>query len=132
MDSATGVSNHDVGRVIASLIIVFSLSPTMPVTMNEGQARPAWFDMFHLPPCTSCGVPGSAESIARIEQIILSEMHTLTQPSRVVVAGFSQGAALSMLLALTTLHDLGGVASLSGWIPHKSRQVCATPQFLVR
>ena len=27
------------------------------------------------------------------------------------------------MTALTTLHELGGVASLSGWIPKQSRQV---------
>ncbi|PSS37181.1 hypothetical protein PHLCEN_2v1054 [Hermanssonia centrifuga] len=90
--------------------------------MNEGQLRPAWFDAFHLPPCGSCGVSGISASVARIEHIILAEMQILSQPNRVVVAGFSQGAALSMILALTSLHDLGGVVSLSGWIPRRCRQ----------
>ena len=92
------------------------------VTMN-GRERPSWFDIFHLPPCVSCGVPGSVESLTRVEQVVLAEMRALSQPNKVIVAGFSQGAALSMLLALTTLHDLGGVASLSGWVPHKCRKV---------
>lgn len=91
--------------------------------MNDGEERPSWFDIFHLPPCASCGVPGSTESIKRIEQIILSEIRTISQPKRVVVAGFSQGGTLGMLLSLTSLHDLGGVANLSGWIPRKSRTV---------
>ena len=98
--------------------------------MNGGQRRPSWFDVFHLPPCVSCGVPGCEDSIARIEQIILSEMHILSQPKKVIIAGFSQGAALSMLLALTSLHDLAGVASLAGWIPHKHRQVRINVQLL--
>ena len=95
--------------------------------MDSGRERPSWFDVFHLPPCVSCGVPGSAQSVRRIEQIILAEMHAISQPNRVFVIGFSQGAALGMLLALTTLHDLGGVASLSGWIPQKSRAVSNVP-----
>jgi lysophospholipase-2 len=37
--------------------------------------------------------------------------------------GFSQGAALSLLVVLTTLHELGGVISLAGWIPHSGREV---------
>ena len=40
-----------------------------------------------------------------------------------MLIGFSQGAALSLMTALTTLHELGGVASLSGWTPQQSRQV---------
>lgn len=50
-------------------------------------------------------------------------MRYVVRPSKVALVGFSQGAALSMVLALTSLHDLGGVASLSGWIPHLSRPV---------
>lgn len=97
--------------------------PSSPVTMKEGRRRLSWFDIFHMPPCPSCGAPGSSESVTRIEQIILAEMHTIARPKRVVVVGFSQGAALGIVLALTSLHDLGGVASLSGWIPRRCRQV---------
>lgn len=105
-------------------LFVTFCSTLRPVTMNEGQVRPAWFDVFHLPPCKSCGPVGLADSIASVEQVIHKEMQLVNQASKVVLAGFSQGAALSMVLALTTLHDLGGVASLSGWIPHPSRPVC--------
>ena len=91
--------------------------------MNEGQLRPAWFDVFHLPPCRSCGSSGISTSVASVEQLIHREMRNVDRPSKVVLAGFSQGASLSMVLALTSLHDLGGVASLSGWIPHLKRPV---------
>lgn len=101
----------------------------MPVTMNDGHERPSWFDVFHMPPCTSCGGPGSAESVTRIEQIILAEMYAIAQRNKVIVVGFSQGAALGMLVALTSLHELGGVASLSGWIPHRSRGVSPIATF---
>ncbi len=109
---------------IRYVMLIFISRPLLPIAMNEGQLRPAWFDAFHLPPCGSCGVSGIGASVARIEHIILAEMQILSPPNRVVVAGFSQGAALSMILALTSLHDLGGVASLSGWIPRRCRQVC--------
>lgn len=91
--------------------------------MNDGQLRPAWFDVFHLPPCRSCGALGISTSVASVEQLIHREMQSVDRPSKVILAGFSQGAALSMVLALTSLHDLGGVASLSGWIPHLKRSV---------
>lgn len=101
---------------------VLPQSPLLPITMNEGQLRPAWFDVFHLPPCRSCGLWGICTSVASVEQLIHREMQNVDRPSKVVLAGFSQGASLSMVLALTSLHDLGGVASLSGWIPHRKRQ----------
>lgn len=36
---------------------------------------------------------------------------------RVVIGGFSQGGALALYSALTMKKPLGGVMSLSGWLP---------------
>ena len=73
----------------------------------------------------------ASTSVARLENLIISEVRQGTASSKIVLVGFSQGAALSLMTALTTLHELGGVASLSGWIPQPSRQVnrhLLTPQ----
>ena len=67
--------------------------------------------------------PPNTTSIKAIEQLILSEVHIGIDPERILLAGFSQGAALCLMTALTTLHDIGGVVSLSGWIPHRIREV---------
>jgi lysophospholipase II len=80
--------------------------------------------MSHFPP-----YPGEfdehsvAESVAYIENLILAQVYAGIDPRRIVLAGFDQGAALSMMVALTTLHELGGVVCLSGWIPHRARDV---------
>ena len=64
-----------------------------------------------------------ASSVSSVEVWIQAEVHRGTDPRRIVLMGFSQGAALSLLVALTTLHELGGVVSLAGWIPHRGREV---------
>lgn len=38
-------------------------------------------------------------------------------PSRIIIGGFSQGAALSLLTSLTSERKLGGAIALSGWLP---------------
>lgn len=97
-------------------------SKSMRVTKDSSETwRPAWFDVLHLPPCPNCSVVGSEASLTQITRIIEDESRLLTEPKSVFLVGFSQGAALSMVLSLTTLIDLGGVASLSGWIPHHCR-----------
>ena len=50
-------------------------------------------------------------------------MHAGIDSRNIVLIGFSQGAALSLMVGLTTLHELGGVVSLSGWIPCRMRDV---------
>ena len=64
-----------------------------------------------------------ASSISHVEGWIQAEVHRGADPRRIILMGFSQGAALGLLVALTTLHELGGVVSLAGWIPHKGREV---------
>jgi predicted esterase len=64
-----------------------------------------------------------ASSVSHVEGWIQAEVHRGADPRRIILMGFSQGAALGLLVALTTLHDLGGVVSLAGWIPHKGREV---------
>ena len=96
-----------------------------PVTYHGGESRHSWFNICQLPPCIDeFDEVGIVESISVIEQLILEEVHNGIDPRRILLVGFSQGAALCLMTALTTLHELGGVASLSGWIPHRIREVC--------
>lgn len=41
---------------------------------------------------------------------------------RIVMGGFSQGAALSLLTALEGKRKIGGLAILSGWLPLHSKR----------
>ncbi|KAI9059576.1 lysophospholipase I [Trametes sanguinea] len=103
-------------------------APTIPVTATNhaNRGRPSWFEITELPPCNCYDEVGIASSIATIENLLTCEVQSGTEPGRIVLAGFSQGAALSLMTSLTTLHELGGVASLSGWIPQSSRQAMLT------
>jgi predicted esterase len=56
-------------------------------------------------------------------------VHSGIDSRKIVLVGFSQGAALSLMVGLTTLHELGGVASLSGWIPCRIREVSHNSKF---
>ncbi|KAI0252726.1 Phospholipase/carboxylesterase [Lactifluus subvellereus] len=98
-------------------------APSRPVTLNAGHHRPSWFDIRSLPPgYDEWDDAGIASSVTGVEGLIQAEVHRGADPRRIILMGFSQGAALSLLVALTTLHELGGVISLSGWIPHRGRE----------
>lgn len=94
-----------------------------PVTYSQERVRPSWFNIASLPPCNCYDETGISSGVARLENLIISEVRQGTISSKIVLVGFSQGASLSLMTALTTLHELGGVASLSGWIPKQSRPV---------
>lgn len=95
-----------------------------PVSLNQGQLRPSWFDIARLPPDSrEYDESVITESITRIESLILSQVHSGIGSRRIAIVGFSQGAALSLMTTFSTLHELGGVASLSGWIPERARHI---------
>lgn len=54
---------------------------------------------------------------ASLETLINDELKSGIDASRIVLGGFSQGAAMSLLTGLTGSSKLGGLAVLSGWLP---------------
>lgn len=94
------------------------------VGYHPGEIHPSWFDITTLPPGPNeYDEQTILESISVIEGIISSQVQAGLDARRIVLVAFSQGAALSSMVALTTRHRLGGVVSLSGWIPPRAQQV---------
>ncbi|GJE87880.1 phospholipase/carboxylesterase [Phanerochaete sordida] len=116
---------QSMARSLPGVKWILPQSPSMPITMYNHEFRRAWFDLEDLPPTNESGSDSVCRQINHVlqslEQIVHAELHGRPQSPKVVVAGFSQGGATAMMLALTSLHEIGGVASLSGWIPHISR-----------
>ena len=62
-------------------------------------------------------------STSSINSLITAELDDNPNilPSRIVIGGFSQGAALSLLTTLTSERKLGGAIALSGWLPLRTK-----------
>ena len=61
------------------------------------------------------------ETVRLLNQLITAEVDSGIPSERVILGGFSQGAAMSLLTGLTTERKLGGVVVLSGWLPLKDK-----------
>ena len=72
---------------------------------------------------------GMMESVTNITQLIKAEIDSGLPANRIVLGGFSQGAAMSLLTGLTSELQLAGVVVLSGWLPlkQKFKEVCPEP-----
>lgn len=104
------------------------LRPERPVSVHQGQHIPCWFDTVSLPPSPDeFDEAGISESVATIDNLIQSQVQAGIDSQHIVLLGFSQGAALSMMVALTRCYRLGGAISLSGWIPPRARHVRCDP-----
>ncbi|BGP45366.1 hypothetical protein JCM10450v2_001184 [Rhodotorula kratochvilovae] len=71
----------------------------------------------HPPMPTREDEAGMKQSVERIHRLIQGELDKGIDPHRIVLAGFSQGCAISLLTALSSKEKLGGVMCLSGWLP---------------
>jgi len=104
-------------------------APERPVTANMGISMPSWFDIISFGFESREDEKGMIETMSSINALISAELSsTDIDASRIVLGGFSQGAAMSLLTGLTSERKLAGVVALSGWLPLKSKfQAMTTP-----
>lgn len=80
------------------------------------RSQPGWFDLPREN--TEKYINGMLATLDTAKSFINAEIERGIDPSRIVVAGFSQGGAVAQCLATTyTDHKLGGFVSLSGYMP---------------
>ena len=94
---------------------LFPSAPTRPVTINGGYVMPAWYDI--LGPDRPEDERGLRASQALVEALIAKEVARGVAASRIVLAGFSQGCAMTLMTGLRLRERLAGVACLSGYLP---------------
>ncbi|CDI82660.1 hypothetical protein, conserved [Eimeria acervulina] len=77
----------------------------------------AWFDSRSDRRDVDEDLQGFQKSSERIENIVRGEMQKGIKPERILLAGFSQGGAMSYFMPMHSQLQLGGVCCLSGWCP---------------
>ena len=101
---------------------VFPHAPVRPVSINNGHAMPAWYDIFGLatnePREDEAGLRASQ---AQIEALIAREKQRGVAAGRIVLAGFSQGCAMTLMTGLRHTERLAGLVALSGYLALASK-----------
>ncbi len=94
-------------------------APMRPVTINNGYVMPAWYDILALGGGAAAAEDeaGLRASQALVEGLIAREVARGVSPSRIVLAGFSQGCAMALLTGLRHAQRLAGIVGLSGYLP---------------
>jgi phospholipase/carboxylesterase len=97
---------------------VFPHAPTRPVTINGGYVMRAWFDVLGLDARELReDERGLRESQALVEDLIGREKERGIAAERIVLAGFSQGCAMTLMTGLRHRERLAGLVGLSGYLP---------------
>ena len=99
-----------------SIHFVFPHAPVQPVTINQGVSMNAWYDIYELSLESEEDGPGINSSMRAIESL-MAEKFSHIDPSRLILAGFSQGGALVLHTLLHGSVPIGGVLALSTYLP---------------
>ena len=102
---------------IGPVRFVFPHAPVRPVTINGGMAMRAWYDLLHADLVRREDEAGLRASRLDIEALIAKERERGIAASRIVLAGFSQGCAMTLLTGLRHTERLAGLIGLSGYLP---------------
>ena len=96
---------------------LFPNAPTIPVTINGGYVMPAWYDVLAADLVKREDEAGLRQSRLKIEALIANEIARGIPASRIVVAGFSQGCAMALMVGLRHDGALAGIVGMSGYLP---------------
>lgn len=96
---------------------VFPSAPSMAVTINGGYVMPAWYDITERAINAREDLVGIHKSAAAISELIEREASRGIAYENIVLAGFSQGCAMSLQIGLRFPNALAGIMALSGYLP---------------
>jgi phospholipase/carboxylesterase len=140
-----GADGHDFEPIVPELVrpgeralrFVFPHAPVRPVTLNNGYAMRAWYDIAALDRRTAEDEPGIRASQATIDALIRQENARGIASARIVIAGFSQGGAMALFAGIRYPEKLAGIMGLSCYLllaprllPERNSANDATPIFL--
>jgi phospholipase/carboxylesterase len=116
---------------------LFPRAPVRPVTINGGYRMRAWYDILGADLVRREDEAGLRESIALVQRLLEREAARGVPASRTVLAGFSQGSAITLGAGLRHHERLAGLVGLSGYVPladttaaERHAANAATPVFL--
>ncbi|EKG18023.1 Phospholipase/carboxylesterase [Macrophomina phaseolina MS6] len=97
---------------------IFPSAPSIPITINMGMRMPGWYDIMSLSDINqrSEDEAGIKRSMEYFHGLIKQEMDKGIPSNRIVIGGFSQGGAMSLLSGVTFPHKLGGIFGLSCYL----------------
>ncbi|WP_419735240.1 alpha/beta hydrolase [Pseudomonas sp. COR18] len=103
---------------LPSTRFVLPQAPTRAVTINGGYAMPSWYDILAMSPARSISHEELEASADSVIALIKAQRAEGIDPTRIFLAGFSQGGAVVLHTAFLRWQGaLGGVLALSTYAP---------------
>jgi phospholipase/carboxylesterase len=140
-----GADGHDFAPIVPQFVepherplrFVFPHAPVRPVTINNGMAMRAWYDIVGFGAGTPHDEVGIRASDIEVGALIVRENQRGIPTNRIVLGGFSQGGAISLFSGPRYREKLAGIMGLSCYMlledllpAERTRANYTTPVFL--
>lgn len=120
-----GADGHDFVPLVPELVrpgwpairFLFPHAPVRAVTINNGTRMRAWYGIVDFDLANRADETGVLESAAQVDALIAREGARGIPASRVILAGFSQGGAVTLAAGLRRREPLAGLVGLSTYLP---------------
>ncbi len=119
-----GADGHDFEPIVPQFAIsdlplkfVFPHAPKIPVTINGGMVMRAWYDILSMDIDKRADKTGVLVSEKHIHELIQEQIKLGFDYNRIILAGFSQGSAMSLYVSTHFNKKIAGVIALSGYFP---------------
>ena len=128
-----GADGNDFAPIVPELVrkdwpsirFVFPHAPVRAVTINGGARMRAWYDIRAMNLANRADGEGVAESVAQVEALIAREAERGIAADRLLLAGFSQGGAITLAAGIARTQPLAGMIALSTYLPMTPAQAQA-------
>jgi phospholipase/carboxylesterase len=119
-----GADGHDFEPVVPQFAIpdlpikfVFPHAPKIPVTINGGMVMRAWYDILMMDIGKHADKDGVLASEKLIHSLIDEQVALGFKHEQIVLAGFSQGGAMSLHVSTGLKEKIAGIIALSSYLP---------------
>lgn len=120
-----GADGHDFESIVPELNLpndsgikfIFPNAPIRPVTINGGMSMRAWYDVKSPNLREIEDTESITESSNLINQYIDTEIEKGIPANKIILAGFSQGGAITLHTGLRYPGTLAGLLALSTYLP---------------
>ncbi len=120
-----GASSNDFPPIVPELGLdpkraiqfIFPQAPDRAITINGGMRMPGWYDIKGMSIEDKQDAVGMAESQAMVDDIIQAQITAGIASENIILAGFSQGGAVTYFAGVRSEFKLGGLLALSTYLP---------------
>lgn len=132
-----GADGHDFEPIAPELNLpaslplrfIFPHAPIRPVTINNGFAMRAWFDIYSMNINQRIDEEGITKSVSIVRNLIEHEKSLGISTKNIVLAGFSQGSVIALSTGLSYPEPLAGVIALSGFLPNAEQLIANVREY---